>query len=61
MLANGISFAVVVLLTPIIGGQTMKDGKIVMFVIVFMQAVAFVLILVVKKVNHQVTDVNIDK
>jgi hypothetical protein len=39
----------------------MKDGKIVMFVIVFMQAVAFVLILVVKKVNLQVVGVNIDK
>jgi hypothetical protein len=49
MLSNGITLIVVLALTPIIQGQTLKDEKIVMFVICFMQAVAFCLVLFMKK------------
>jgi hypothetical protein len=49
MLANGISFLVVVILTPLLSKQTLKDSRVALSVLVIMQAVAVVLILLVRK------------
>lgn len=49
MLANGISFVIVVILTPVLASQTQKSSIIVLSVIAVTQAFSLMMILIVKK------------